>query len=413
MAIVDFSDWLTDFTRPETIWYVKRLSANDTLANNTHQAGPYIRRDFLFHIFPTLNRLEAKNPEVWFDLYIDSHADHRNVRAVWYNNKPRGVGTRDEARLTNFGGRASALLDPESTGALAIFAFVLDEAGVAKEAHVWVCETQTEDALAEDRIGHPVEPGQQLVWSPADGPFLTLFDQHPKTTTSCRLTLDEIPLAWLESFPTGKEILQKAIELRPDAALLDPDERLLRRRDCEYEIFQSIEEAVELPLIKEGFGNIKDFLTRAQKVLQRRKARSGLSLELHTRKIFKEEELREGEQFSYRAESEPGHRPDFLFPSQAKYQDSSYPPGQLGMLAVKTTCRDRWRQILNEAERITTKHLMTLQRGVSLRQFQEMRESGVRLVVPTGLKNFYPKAIRPELISFESFIGDVRLLNFQ
>ncbi len=56
---------------------------------------------------------------------------------------------------------------------------------------------------------------------------------------------------------------------------------------------------------------------------------------------------------------------------------------------------------------------MTLQRGVSLRQFQEMRESGVRLVVPTGLKNSYPRDVRPELISFENFIGDVRLLSFQ
>ena len=344
-------------------------------------------------------------------LYRLSFADHRNVRAVWYNNKLHG-GTRNETRLTNFGGRASALLDPESTGALAIFAFVLDEAGVAREAHVWVCEKQTDEELAEDRIGQPIEPGQQLVWSPADGPFLTLFDQHPNATTSCRLTPDEIPPTWLESFPTGEEILQKSIEMRPDTALLDPDERLLRRRDCEYEIFQSVEEAVELPLIEEGFGNINDFLTRAQRILQRRKARSGLSLELHTRKIFKEEELREGEQFSYRAESEPGHRPDFLFPSQARYQDSSYPSGQLGMLAVKTTCRDRWRQILNEADRITTKHLLTLQRGVSQRQFQEMKESGVRLVVPTGLTNAYPREIRTELISLESFIGDVRLLNF-
>ena len=33
MVVVDFTDWLTDFTRPEVVWYVKRLSANDTLAN--------------------------------------------------------------------------------------------------------------------------------------------------------------------------------------------------------------------------------------------------------------------------------------------------------------------------------------------------------------------------------------------
>ena len=80
------------------------------------------------------------------------------------------------------------------------------------------------------------------------------------------------------------------------------------------------------------------------------------------------------------------------------------------MLAVKTTYRDRWRQILNEADRIMTKHLLTLQEGVSVCQFQEMKDSGVRLVVPAGLKASYPADIRPELVTLENFIGDVRLL---
>ena len=48
-----------------------------------------------------------------------------------------------------------------------------------------------------------------------------------------------------------------------------------------------------------------------------------------------------------------------------------------------------------------------------MKQFQEMQESGVRLVVPTGLKNSYPEDVRPELITLESFIGDVRLLSFR
>ena len=164
MAVVDFSDWLTDFTRPGIIWYVKRLSANDTLATNAHQAGPYVPRGFLFAIFPRLNQPETENPEVRFDLYIDSHADHRNIRAVWYNNKLRG-GTRNETRLTNFGGQSSALLDPDSTGALTVFAFVQDENRATQEAHVWVCRTEAEEDLVEDRIG-PVEPGQSLSVSP-------------------------------------------------------------------------------------------------------------------------------------------------------------------------------------------------------------------------------------------------------
>ena len=80
------------------------------------------------------------------------------------------------------------------------------------------------------------------------------------------------------------------------------------------------------------------------------------------------------------------------------------------MLAVKTTCKDRWRQILNEANRIPTKHLLTLQEGVSEGQFKEMSEAGVQLVVPAPLASSFPESVRPHLQTLESFIGDVRLL---
>lgn len=58
---------------------------------------------------------------------------------------------------------------------------------------------------------------------------------------------------------------------------------------------------------------------------------------------------------------------------------------------------------------IHTKHLLTLQEGVSEAQFNEMTESGIRLVVPEGLHNSYPETVRPHLITLEEFIGDVRL----
>ena len=138
MALVDLSDWMDEFTGPGFIWYVKRLSGNDTLANESHQAGPYIPREFLFEVLPELNRPESTNPEVWFDLAVDSHPDRRDIRAVWYNNKLRG-GTRNEARLTNFGGQTSALLDPDSTGSLAVFVFQTGRReDQRQECHVWV-----------------------------------------------------------------------------------------------------------------------------------------------------------------------------------------------------------------------------------------------------------------------------------
>lgn len=407
MAMIDFTDWMAEFSGRDTIWYVKRLAANDTLATHAHQAGPYVPRQFLFSLFPGLDRPGEENPRVWFDLFIDSHADHRRVSAIWYNNRFRG-GTRNEARLTNFGGQSSALLDPDSTGALTIFAFRQNPDGSAIDCHVWVCRAPPEEDLAEERMG-PVEPGRYLLWSPAYDTRTDLFAHAARPRSTCHLAPEEIPTAWLTTFPTGADIINKTTELRPDTGL-DPDERLIRRRQCEYELFLSVEEATELPVIRQGFDSIEAFVARAQSILQRRKARSGRSLELHARNIFLEEGLREGEHFSHGTESEPGYRPDFLFPSFECYANPDFPENRLRMLAAKTTCRDRWRQVLDEARRIPVKHLLTLQEGVSVGQFGQMKEAGIRLVVPAGLVASYPKEVRDELICLESFIGDVRVL---
>lgn len=402
--MTDFTHWMTELARPDRVWYAKRLSGNDTLANGTHQAGPYIPRDFLNSRFSSLNRPEVLNPDVWFDLVIDSHLVEQTVRAVWYNNALHG-GTRNESRLTNFGGVSSPLLDPENTGALAIFAFQQVAKADEPDCRVWICRDVKEEELAEDLIG-PVEPAQTVIWSPEHGRTSEPAAAPPK----CWLQPHEIPPSWIESFPSGAEILKKAVELSPAHRKLDPDARLLARRDCEYDVFQSIEEAIELPGIREGFENIDQFVARAQSILQRRKVRSGRSLELHVRQIFREEDLTEGRHFSHGVDSEPGSKPDFLFPSQANYRDPDFPESKLRMLAVKTTCKDRWRQVLREADRIQTKHLLTLQEGISANQHRQMRESGVQLVVPERRIKGFRSEIRAELITLRDFIQDIRSL---
>lgn len=199
------------------------------------------------------------------------------------------------------------------------------------------------------------------------------------------------------------------MELRPMISM-DVDSRLLTRRACEFEIFQSVEAAIELPQILTGFTEMDSFLSRAQTILQRRKARSGRSLELHIREILLEENFQESTEFSHQPVSENGKRPDFLFPNSASYQDAGFNPNRLRMLAVKTSCKDRWRQIINEADRIPIKHLFTLQEGVSENQFNEMKEAGVQLVVPKSLHKCYPQSVRPHIQDLESFLGDIRLL---
>ena len=157
---VDLQEWLDDHSGHGVHWYSKRLSGNDMLANATHQAGPYLPKQFLFGLFPGLKKPEKLNPDARFDLYIGSHNDHRRVRAVWYNNKLHS-GTRNEIRVTGLGGSASALLDPENTGALVLFAFLESTPSKEPVCNVWVCRDETEENLIEDRIG-PVEPGEAV-----------------------------------------------------------------------------------------------------------------------------------------------------------------------------------------------------------------------------------------------------------
>ena len=78
------------------------------------------------------------------------------------------------------------------------------------------------------------------------------------------------------------------------------------------------------------------------------------------------------------------------------------------MLGAKTTCKDRWRQVLNEADRITNKHLFTLQRGVTKNQLQEMKDEHLTLVVPKNNKNLFLTEFHDNIMCLSDFIIMVR-----
>jgi len=119
--------------------------------------------------------------------------------------------------------------------------------------------------------------------------------------------------------------------------------------------------------------------------------------------VFAEESLA----FAYDSISEGRKRPDFLFPSAEAYHSAKGTAG-IRMLAAKTTCKDRWRQILNEADKLPIKHLLTLQQGVSVNQYSEMKSAGVVLVVPRALHSTFPLQIRSELLDVAAFIKETK-----
>lgn len=184
---MNVTEWLLLHSGRGIHWYLKRLSGNDTLATGARQAGLCLPKQFLFGLFPALSRPEVLNPDTWFDLYIDSHDDHRRVRAVWYNSKFHS-GNRNETKMREQRGRVSALLDSESTGALAVFAF--SEAASEREpvCHAWVCPNVSDEDLIENWTG-PIEPGRGIVWIPH--PDTVSNYANAKKRRGCRLDSHE------------------------------------------------------------------------------------------------------------------------------------------------------------------------------------------------------------------------------
>jgi hypothetical protein len=209
MAVSDLNDWLGECLASGTIWYLKRFAANDTLANHSHQAGPYIPKDLLFELFPAIHDPAVHNPRVEFDAYIDSHADHRRVTAIWYNNRVRDAGTRNETRITNWGGVSSAVLDPDSTGALAAFVFRKSSATAPLELHIWVCRHETEEDLIEERVA-PVEPGGHVIWRPGEADMRRILDAAAGRGITCRLTPRRCRPAGSRRSPQGLRLFARS-----------------------------------------------------------------------------------------------------------------------------------------------------------------------------------------------------------
>jgi hypothetical protein len=360
-------------------------------------------KDVLRFVFPDLSRRadSERNPDVVFPAVVASHDEQLDLRLVWYNSRRLGQSNgRDEARLTRWGGAGSIVVSPESTGALVVFAYHRLGRRDADALQVWLARNESDHDLIIDRVG-PVEPGVGLVLTSSG---VLISGATALVDRPCAFTSATLPGGWESRFPSGEEMISQVVSALPTARDKLPDDRLLLRRQCEYEMFRSVESLHVLPRLQEPFATVDIFVEYAHTVTNRRKSRSGRSLELQLASVFREEGLG----FSSGAYTEGRRKPDFIFPSIESYWDGGWPDARLRMLGAKTTVKDRWRQILNEARRVEPKHLLTLQEGVSEEQFSEMHEEGVILVVPRGLQKHYPVSIRPKLLTLSGFIRETK-----
>jgi hypothetical protein len=214
--------------------------------------------------------------------------------------------------------------------------------------------------------------------------------------------LSKFPVA----FPTTKEFSAYArATLKHINALDNPDTVLLAWLEREEILFRTLERHLIGNRLRQGFHDDGDvdvdaFIQFSLSIQNRRKSRAGYSLENHLEYLFAERGIR----YSRAALTEGRSRPDFLFPGSAEYHDSGFPEQRLTMLGVKTTSKDRWRQILAEADRIRQKHLLTLEPGISTNQTDEMQTRDVQLILPQGIHTSYTEHQRKWLMNVEDFV---------
>jgi hypothetical protein len=189
------------------------------------------------------------------------------------------------------------------------------------------------------------------------------------------------------------------------SAVEDPDNTIIQWMEQEEKLFRRLERHIVAERLKEGFYDLEStdvdgFIKFSLSVQNRRKSRVGHALENHLEEIFRQNNLT----YSRGKITENKSKPDFLFPLVEYYHDENFPPDKLTMLGVKSSCKDRWRQVLSEASRIEMKHLFTLEPGISENQTNEMRSSNLQLVLPQKLHQSYKPQQQGWLMNLSSFL---------
>lgn len=225
--------------------------------------------------------------------------------------------------------------------------------------------------------------------------------------------LDEMLSRFSGRFPTTRAFSDYARSTLKDLSPQDqPDLVLMTWMEREEILFRTLERYLIADRLSQGFAggessagvDVDGFLSFSLSVQNRRKSRVGLALENHLEVLFSENGLR----YTRTAVTENKAKPDFLFPGVDEYHNQSFDSLKLTMLGVKSTCKDRWRQVLAEADRIKDKHLLTLETAISTHQTDEMAAKRLQLVLPHSLHKTYTPAQQKWLMSAGNFMELVR-----
>jgi len=368
--------------------FCKFIAANDAGATGAHQEGFYIPKNSISLMFDEPG-VKGTNKDRFVRIrWQDSF--ETDSRFIYYGQK-----SRNEYRLTRFG-KGFPFLKEENVGDLFILCHIIDD---YYEGYVLQTDDDIEDFFTEFNISAS-ETNQLINKSPVESEENILQKCFAKYINSLKI-----------DFPSSIDLASQARlcynqsnKLNPEILLKNPDKNLLGWINTEFELFKTLENDRYKELLIKPFDSITEFIDTANTILNRRKSRAGKSLEHHLSEMFSIASLK----YESQVITEENKKPDFIFPNRHSYFDEKFNENNLIFLASKTTCKDRWRQILNEADRIKIKHLFTLQQGISLNQLQEMYKYQIQLVVPDQFISTFPIQYRDKIMNLDTFIRYVQ-----
>lgn len=368
------------------ISYCKFLSANDTKSTKAHQAG-YLVSKSSWQMFIKKEPLKGENIKV--ALTIKWQEDFETDSTFTYYG-----AAKNEFRLTNFG-RNFPFREEENTGDLFVLCKIDNN---YFKAYILSHDEEIDDFFAAVNISsietNKIIPKQE---QRAGNKMLDCFLGYLQS-----LKVDFPPTYDLAL--NARLCFNAAFSITAKHITSNPDKEILNWLDAEFQLFRTIENDRYSTRIKSPFASVEELVETANTILNRRKSRAGKSLEHHLSEVFKTF----GVTYETQAVTEDNKKPDFLFPNKKSYQNMDFDDKKLILLASKTTCKDRWRQILNEADRIKTKHLFTLQQGISKNQLEEMYKYDVCLVVPKPYLTSFPKDFQDKILSLDAFVRHVQ-----
>lgn len=292
-----------------------------------------------------------------------------------------------------------------------------------------VCPTGTSDARRLDALfGTELQP-DALIAIRKNGAVFGRGSIEEQPVYLDGEDLDLLALLGVEVRPSGIEHLDAAVAHfggveHPSSAAFaafarsrcetvdprdDPDNALLDWFTFTFDLYLAYEAHVLQPILDGHFANqptidVAQFFSVAKRLQNSRFSRAGGSFEAQLAAVFDARDIR----YSAQSRKMPdGSKPDFLLPSREHYNSNDTAVLSLvTFVGAKTTTKERWQQLVAEAQRIGVRHMVTMDKDLNGTKVHTMKLKNVVPVLPSPLivDQYGDKDWKGDLMSVGAFV---------